>query len=94
MGLIGSLFSLPYVVLFFAMWILSSLSRPLFYASLVCLALNPVAAKKKITLFITTFRYMAFCNDKKWKEPEPATFSVVNKVETKTVIFVRHGEST
>ena len=82
------------MALFFTLWIVSSLTRPLAYATFACLVLNPVAAKRKLELFYNTFRYMALCNDKKWKEPDAPKFSVVHKVETKTVIFVRHGEST
>lgn len=64
------------------------------YASLVAMVLNPFAAKRKLTLFVNTFRYLAFCKDKKWKEPEAPKYKKIIKVETKTIIFVRHGEST
>lgn len=93
MGLVGTVFALPYLVLFFGLWIVASLVRPVFFASLVCLALNPISAKRKLALFYNTFLYMAKCNDKKWIEPESPRFSVVHKVEKKTLIFFRHGES-
>jgi hypothetical protein len=93
MGLVGNILSLPYVVLFFALWILHSLARPVFYASIVCLLLNPFNAQRKLLLFFNAFHYMAKCNDKKWVEPDPHVFSVVNKVERKTIVFFRHGES-
>ena len=94
MGLIGGILILPYMVLFFSVWLFHMLSRPVAYASIACMVLNPFAAKRKLKLFVDTFRYLAFCKDKKWKEQEPLKYSKVIKVETKTVIFVRHGEST
>jgi broad specificity phosphatase PhoE len=93
MGLVGTILSLPYVLLFFGLWIMASLTRPLLYASLACLIVNPINAKRKLMLFVNTFNYMTKCNDKKWVEPDQPVFSVVHKVEKKTVIFFRHGES-
>ena len=100
MGLVGSLLSLPAMLLFFAAWLAASLSRPLFLVTVVCLMMNPMAAKAKINLIVTTFRFLIFCKDKKWKKsPDPASFFNEGyeddaAVEKKTVIFFRHGEST
>ena len=94
MTLVGAILVLPYMVIFFSFWLVASLARPVTYASFLLLVLNPFAAKRKLALFVDTFRYMFFCNDKKWKKPEPPKYSTVHKVESKTFIFVRHGEST
>lgn len=94
MTLIGAILVLPYMVVFFTFWLVASLARPVSYATILLLVLNPFAAKRKLALFVATFRYMTLCNDKKWKEPDSPKYSVVHKTESKTVIFVRHGEST
>lgn len=98
MQIIGTLFALPYVVLFFVVWIAASLFRPILTLSLICLATNPSAAIRKFQLLILTVQYLLFCNDKKWKTPKhnvEALFQAnASKIERKTVIFVRHGEST
>ena len=57
----------------------------------------------KIRLSIQGISYFFFCHDKKWtKQPDPKLAfapiidanEVESKVEKKTLIFVRHGEST
>eukprot|EP00978_Attheya_sp_CCMP212_P006476 scaffold14838_cov45-Attheya_sp.AAC.4 len=50
-------------------------------------------------LFVMTVTYLALCHDKKWTEPkeDPDSFFVDSEdktIEKKTIIFVRHGEST
>ena len=101
MFLLGSLFSLPYVFLFYAVWIAASLARPLLAVTLLCVASNPKAAWRKFELFFNTVQYLALCNDKSWKTPkeDPASFfpedsATSDKVKSKTIIFIRHGEST
>jgi hypothetical protein len=101
MFLVGSLFSLPYVILFYAVWIAASLARPLLVVTLMCVLSNPKAAWRKLELFLNTVQYLALCNDKTWKAPkeDPATFfpedsATSDKVKQKTIIFIRHGEST
>ena len=102
MGVIGSLFALPYEIYFFLSWIVSSLTKPLLLLTLLCVLSNPSAARRKLELFVVTVQYLVLCNDKKWKTPatDPASFEKKKKddaavtVERKTVIFVRHGEST
>ena len=86
---------------FFACWLIASLSRPLFLATVVCLMMNPMAAKAKINLIVTTFKFLLFCKDKKFKRSpdDPASFFADvddddPTVERKTVMFLRHGEST
>jgi hypothetical protein len=98
MGLVGSLMSLPQMLIFFAAWLIYSLMRPLFLATVVCCMMNPVEAKKKLNLFATTFRFLALCKDKKFKKPkdDPASFFKEGEdedmIERKTVIFLRHGQ--
>ncbi|CAB9509243.1 expressed unknown protein [Seminavis robusta] len=94
MSLIGAVLVLPYMVVFFTFWLATSLQRPMMYATIFCLAINPMAAQRKLTLFVNTARYLLFSKDKKWKEPEVPKYTTVHKVETKTIIFVRHGQST
>jgi len=101
MSIIGSLLSLPSEALFFTAWVITSLARPV---SMVCLALllmNPFATMRKVQLLMTTAQYLLMCNDKKWTAPpeDPASFfesrtSDDTNIEKKTIIFVRHGEST
>jgi hypothetical protein len=92
MALLGAILVIPYMLVFFTCWLVASLSRPLMYCTVICLLLNPLAAKRKLTLFVNAFQYMFFCNDKKWKDLDPPKYSTVHKTETKTVIFVRHGK--
>lgn len=98
MGLIVFLFTLPYFIFFFAFWTLASLVMPICFLTLVCVASNPAAAYRKFEIFVATIQYLIFCNDKKWKTPEdPAPFfqnKDKEKIESKTIVFVRHGEST
>ena len=99
MGLIGSLLGFPYEIQFFVTWFVVSLAKPLSLLTLLCLLSNPTAAWRKLQLFLVTIQYLLFCNDKKWKRPktDPASFEKkdddAEKVK-KTIIFVRHGEST
>jgi hypothetical protein len=84
--------TLPYIFLFYSLWILASLWRPFCTLSLVAVLSNPAAAIRKGQLFVWTLQYLLLCNDKKWKkntQKEP-TGKVVG---SKTIIFVRHGES-
>lgn len=96
----GDIASLPYMVAFYAVWIVSSLIRPLIVATLLCLLINPSAARAKVQLFVNTAKHLALSKDKKWKkhEADPASFfsddDNDDSVDTKTVIFLRHGEST
>ena len=74
-------------------------------ATLVCMLANPKAAQAKLKLIVNTFRYLALSKDKKWKKCEECPASFFPKaggkddgelivVRKKTVIFLRHGEST
>jgi broad specificity phosphatase PhoE len=101
MSILGSLFSLPNMFLFYLFWIVSSISRPLLLVSLVCvLVSSPSAAVRKAQLFVSAIQYLLLCNDKKWKKPKEdpdsyfTTGSANGKIERKTVIFLRHGESS
>jgi hypothetical protein len=99
MGLIGSIMALPLLLLWYAAWFTASVSRPLFLATIICMATNVKAAKEKVALIVTTFQFLFLCKDKKWKKPEadPASyFPDIHSpdIEKKTMIFIRHGEST
>jgi hypothetical protein len=97
MGVLGSMISLPFVLVWYAAWLVASLWRPLCLATVVCLLTNLKAAKDKIKLFIATFQFLFLSKDKKWKKPaeDPASFFKDEEgVEKKTIIFIRHGEST
>ncbi|GAX21241.1 hypothetical protein FisN_23Lh189 [Fistulifera solaris] len=90
--MISFFITLPYIFLFYSLWILASLWRPFCTLSLVAVLSNPAAAIRKGQLFVWTLQYLLLCNDKKWKKDK-------NKepngkvVGSKTIIFVRHGES-
>ncbi len=97
MGILSTLLSLLYMILFFVSWIVASLFRPLLLVTLVASLYNPVAALQKLKLIAMTIQYLLFCHDKKWKQPEKYPLSYFENaadVKTKTVIFLRHGEST
>ena len=100
MGLIGNLIAFPYMLLWYVVWVTSMITRPLMLATVVCMLFNPKAAQEKVNLIITTFKFLAQSKDKKYKKPEedPASFFKDglegDNIEKKTVIFLRHGEST
>lgn len=97
MKIFASLFSLPLLLAFFIVWLVASLSKPLTVLSLICAWSKPNAAWRKLQILISTLRYLAFCNDKTWKasdEDVEMYFEGKTDVEKKTIVFVRHGEST
>jgi hypothetical protein len=60
---------------------------------------NPKAAYAKVMLIVTTFQFLILSKDKKWKKSpdDPAAFfegKSDDEIDKKTVIFLRHGEST
>lgn len=106
-GIIGNVLSFPYMVLFFAVWLVASLFRPIILACFASACMKPWATLRKLKLFYKTGQYLALCNDKKFKKPtdDPQSFfskedleasknGSKTKIEKKTIIFVRHGEST
>ena len=81
----------------------SSWPRTFLFAVLGLLAWNLPVCLHKAKLAYQGVLYLLFCNDKKWKKPEDPgkvfekeLLSSLSKqqVEKKTIIFVRHGEST
>lgn len=103
MQVFASLFSFPHMLLFFLCWIVSSLFKPLLVVSLIgVLTSSPTAAIKKGRMLFSAIQYLLFCKEKKWKKPEadPDSFfkhasdGKQQKIERKTIIFLRHGEST
>lgn len=80
----------------YGVWFISSVTRPLMLATVICMLTNPKAAQEKLKLFVSTFKFLALCKDKKWKKPEedPASYFKDDEgVERKTIIFIRHGQS-
>jgi phosphohistidine phosphatase SixA len=88
------------MLIWYVVWFISSVSRPLIVATIVCMLTNPKAAQAKVKLIVTTFQFLFLCKDKKWKKPEEDLASFFtsgedeDNIERKTVIFLRHGEST
>ena len=63
------------------------------------LCYNASSVIYKIQLTIKGISYLLFCNDKSWKKPKDPSIafeSAINegKVVKKTIVFIRHGEST
>jgi hypothetical protein len=54
----------------------------------------------KIGMFVRGVLYLSMCNDKSWKKPKDPNLvfapllKAEQKLERKTIYFVRHGEST
>ena len=77
--------------------------RPLFIVVIALVFWNFQSVLYKLRLFAEAILYLIFCNDKSWKKDsnpkrffEPVLKDDARKdsVTTKTIIFVRHGEST
>jgi len=97
--IIGQVLALLYMVTFYVAWIGSSLARPVSQIALLFCLAQPSKTIYKLRLFGLTFIYLIGCNDKTWKKPKECSSSHFanvspDKLEKKTVIFVRHGEST
>jgi broad specificity phosphatase PhoE len=96
--MIGALVSFPHVLFFFAVWIVASLARPLLVVSVAyVLITHPAAAWRKLQYWVTAILYLIFTKDKQWKIPneDPRQyFKDDSKIESKAIIFIRHGEST
>jgi len=91
--------TLPYMALFYVSWLVASLYKPIIVVTLVVALAKPSAFLYKCTLFATTVQYLALCNDKKWTTPkeDPSPLfadAKEDEIESKTIVFVRHGEST
>jgi len=79
--------------------IISTLTRPLLLVVLALLFYNISSVIYKTKLTFKGISYLLFCNDKSWKKPQdPKTVleSAMKEgnVEKKTIVFIRHGEST
>jgi len=107
--MIGSLIkSGIFLVIFNLLWIFHLILFPLTIVSIVCLLSNPKAALHKLQLLTTAIPFLLFSTEKKWDtptdDPADAMKSATNTdddersknvtVESKTIYFVRHGEST
>jgi len=99
MSVLGSVLSAPYMIVFYVLWIISCLLRPVLSVCFLASLQKPRETLSKLQLFVKTVEYLISCNDKKWKAPteDPVSFfpsDLSKAVAKKTVIFVRHGEST
>jgi len=75
-----------------------SLIRPILILICGMLLFNLPTLLYKLRLAFKGILYLLFCNDKTWKTPaDPAKIFAQqseDKIQTKTLYFVRHGEST
>jgi broad specificity phosphatase PhoE len=108
--ILGNMLALPSMALFFVVWLLAMVARPFFVACLLLAISSPAAFFKKLTMTVTAIHYLALCNDKKWKKPSVDPESLFRDISTdadadaaavtttpcdrKTIVLVRHGEST
>ncbi len=79
------------------LWVVQKLFRPVTVLTVLCAVCQPKETKRKLQLFYTTFLFLSSCKDKKWSKPknDPGTYATSSyKTESKTIIFIRHGEST
>ena len=89
--------------------LIRAFARPFLLVSALCLLSNPGAAIRKLKLFHTTVQFLALSKDKKFEisASDPASFFTkelggsaaskpagVKSYAEKTVIMIRHGEST
>lgn len=73
--------------------------RPFFLVVVGLLIYNLSSVIYKLRLTLKGFSYLLFCNDKSWEKPSDPSIAMEpaikeGKVEQKTIIFIRHGEST
>jgi len=82
---------------------LADILRPVLLFVACCLLYNLPVLVDRVRLTIRGVAYLLFCHDKSWKKPKDpmAEFSSVlssdegkKTIEKKTIVFVRHGEST
>ena len=80
--------------------VMEYLMRPFILAVLCFLIFNFGTVVHKTKLTVQGIAYLIFCNDKSWeKQPDPKQYFQKDgkndpKIEKKTIVFVRHGEST
>jgi len=84
-------------------WALSGLLRPVLFTVAACLLYNLPELIHRIRLTVLGAAYLLLCNDKSWKKPKDpyvlftpilSSEDGIAKVQKKTIVFVRHGEST
>mmetsp|Transcript_22142 Transcript_22142/g.46588 ORF Transcript_22142/g.46588 Transcript_22142/m.46588 type:complete len:397 (-) Transcript_22142:263-1453(-) len=106
--MLDSLLALPSLILVYIAHLLSSLRRPLILVSVLCILTNPAAAIRKLKIAYLSVLYLLFCNDKRFQIPkdDPAAYfpkemggAAAAKLDgatykSKTVLLIRHGEST
>jgi hypothetical protein len=79
---------------------ISTLLRPVLILVCGMMLFNLPTLIYKLGMFIRGIVYLLLCNDKSWKKPQDPNIvfgpllKSPEKVERKTVYFVRHGEST
>ena len=86
----------PQMLMFYAVWTAHMMTRPLVVLSALAALTNPMAALTKLKMTITTLQFLLFSKDKKWKKSStPDDLGDNAKLKAKkTVIFLRHGESS
>lgn len=90
----------------FVSWVARScdtFARPAFMFVACCLLYNLPLLADRVRLTVRGVAYLLFCHDKSWKKPKDpmAVFTPVlssedgkRRIEKKTIVFIRHGEST
>lgn len=106
--MLDDMLALPSLLLFYIAHLASSLRRPLLLVSALCILTNPAAAIRKLQIVYLSLLYLLFCNDKRFQIPkdDPAAYfpkemggTAAARLDgatykSKTVILLRHGEST
>lgn len=89
-------FALPQMILFYLVWTIHMIFRPLIVLTLLAALTSPLASLQKVSMMKETFQFWIFSKDKKWKKTSASdTLSSDFKLkDQKTIIFLRHGESS
>lgn len=84
-------------------WSCDNFARPSLIFVACCLLYSLPVLVDRVRLTLRGLMYLLFCHDKSWKKPKDpmAVFTPIltseegkRKIEKKTIVFVRHGEST
>lgn len=90
--------AIPPLFLFYLSWTVVSLLRPLFIVFLACVIWNLPITIQKCKLAFQGIAYIILCKDKKYRVTDVALhaplFQNNSSVERKSIVFIRHGEST
>jgi hypothetical protein len=81
-------------------WPMGTFLRPVLILVCGMLLFNLPTLIYKISMYIRGVVYFVMCNDKSWKKPQDPNIAIGpllksgERLERKTVYFLRHGEST